>query len=73
MYIKLGLFIDGKWHYESNTYSDVLNPADETVLGKLPHATEEDLNKAVESAKSGFQIWKNTLSLLLQLALMSMS
>ena len=60
MYIKLGLFIDGKWHYESNTYSDVLNPADETVLGKLPHATEEDLNKAVESAKSGFQIWKNT-------------
>ena len=56
MYIKLGLFIDGKWHYESNTYSDVLNPADETVLGKLPHATEEDLNKAVESAKSGFQI-----------------
>jgi len=60
MYIKLGLFIDGNWKYESNTYSDVLNPADETVLGKLPHASQADLEDAVDSAKSGFKIWKNT-------------
>ena len=39
MYIKLGLYINGKWKYNSEKYSDVINPADESILEKLPHAT----------------------------------
>ena len=48
MYIKLGLFINGKWKYNSEKYSDVINPADESILGKLPHASKDDLDAAKE-------------------------
>ncbi|MBT5662674.1 MAG: NAD-dependent succinate-semialdehyde dehydrogenase [Alphaproteobacteria bacterium] len=60
MYIKLGLFIGGKWIYEAKKGEDVLNPFDESVLGWLPHATEDNLNDAVKSAEKGFDEWRNT-------------
>ena len=60
MYTKLGLFIGGKWIYEAKKGEDVLNPFDESVLGRLPHATEGDLNDAVKSAEKGFNEWRNT-------------
>jgi len=60
MYTKLGLFIGGKWIYEAKKGEDVLNPFDESVLGRLPHATEGDLNDAVKSAEKGFDEWRNT-------------
>jgi len=59
MYIKLGLFINGKWKYNSEKYSDVINPADESILEKLPHATKDDLQEAVESSSEGFKVWRN--------------
>ena len=59
MYIKLGLFINGNWKYNSEKYSDVINPADESILGKLPHASEDDLNEAVESSSAGFKVWRD--------------
>ena len=59
MYIKLGLFINGKWKYNSEKYSDVINPADESILGKLPHATKDDLQEAVESSSEGFKVWRD--------------
>ena len=59
MYIKLGLFINGKWKYNSEKYSDVINPADESILGKLPHASEDDLEEAVESSSAGFKVWRD--------------
>ena len=59
MYIKLGLFINGKWKYNSEKYSDVINPADESILGKLPHATKDDLQEAVESSLAGFKVWRD--------------
>ena len=60
MYTKLGLFIGGKWINEAKKGEDVLNPFDESVLGRLPHATEGDLNDAVKSAEKGFDEWRNT-------------
>ena len=60
MYTKLGLFIGGKWIYKAKKGEDVLNPFDESVLGRLPHATEGDLNDAVKSAEKGFDEWSNT-------------
>ena len=60
MYTKLGLFIGGKWIYEAKKGEDVLNPVDESVLGWLPHATENNLNDAVKSSEKGFNEWRNT-------------
>jgi succinate-semialdehyde dehydrogenase/glutarate-semialdehyde dehydrogenase len=60
MYTKLGLFIGGKWIYEAKKGEDVLNPCDESVLGWLPHATEDNLNDAVKSSEKGFDEWRNT-------------
>lgn len=62
MYTKLGMFIGGKWIYETECGcgEDVLNPADESVLGFLPHASEYHLDDAIKSSEIGFDQWKNT-------------
>ena len=60
MYEKLGNFIDGEWRTANEIGQDVLNPANESVLAFLPHATEKDLDDALESAQKGFKIWRDT-------------
>jgi succinate-semialdehyde dehydrogenase/glutarate-semialdehyde dehydrogenase len=62
MYSELGLYIDGAWRKNGggNRGEDVLNPATEKPLAHLPHASTSDLDEALESAKKGFAIWKNT-------------
>tara|TARA_A100001011_G_scaffold218483_1_gene226446 strand:+ start:699 stop:2141 length:1443 start_codon:yes stop_codon:yes gene_type:complete len=61
MYEKFGQFINGKWQQSSSgdTY-EVLNPATEEIIGKASKANKEDIQKALESAARGFEIWKNT-------------
>ena len=49
-----GLFIGGKWIYEASKGENVLNPADESILGWLPHASKDDLNNALKSSERGF-------------------
>ena len=60
MYEKLGCFIDGEWRTTNEIGQDVLNPVNESVLAFLPHATEKDLEDALESAQRGFKIWRDT-------------
>src|SRR6185503_8140753 len=57
-----GLYIDGAWKKNggSNKGEDVINPATEKPLAHLPHASKSDLDQALESAKKGFVVWKNT-------------
>ena len=61
MYEKFGQFIDGKWQQSSDkqTY-EVINPANEEILGHASKATKEDVEKALQSAQKGLEIWKNT-------------
>jgi len=61
MYEKYGQFIDGKWHKSSTgeTY-EVINPANEEVLGKASKASPDDVNKALLSAQKGLEVWKKT-------------
>ena len=61
MYEKFGQFIDGKWHKSSSgeTY-DVINPANEEIIGKASKANSEDVQRAIVSAAKGLEIWKNT-------------
>jgi succinate-semialdehyde dehydrogenase/glutarate-semialdehyde dehydrogenase len=61
MYTDLALYIDGKWHDgQGRKGEDVLNPATEKPLAHLPHASKADLDQALEAAKKGFAIWRNT-------------
>ena len=61
MYTDLALHIDGQWlNGDGRAGEDVINPATEKPLGKLPHASAADLDRALEAAKKGFQVWRNT-------------
>ncbi|HMJ98504.1 MAG TPA: NAD-dependent succinate-semialdehyde dehydrogenase [Reyranella sp.] len=57
-YPNLQLFIDGEW--KSRDGQPVLNPADDSVLGTVPHATRADLDAALEAAEKGFKMWSRT-------------
>ena len=61
MYEKFGQFINGKWQksLSGETYN-VINPATEEIIGKASKANKEDIDICLDSAKKGFNIWKNT-------------
>ena len=61
MYEKFGQFIDGKWQQSSDksTY-EVINPANEEIIGNVSKATSKDVDAALKSAAKGLQIWKKT-------------
>src|SRR3569833_1294893 len=58
-YAELKLFIGGEWVSGSGRKTQpVVNPATGETLGDLPHATAEDLDRALEAAQSGFATWR---------------
>ena len=61
MYEKFGQFIDGKWQQSSDkgTY-EVINPANEEIIGLASKATSNDVDAALKSAAKGLQLWKKT-------------
>ena len=61
MYANLELFIDGRWlNGDGRAGEDVINPATEKTLARLPHASVADLDRALEAAKKGFAVWRAT-------------
>jgi succinate-semialdehyde dehydrogenase / glutarate-semialdehyde dehydrogenase len=60
MHDQLGLFIGGEWRCNTIAGENVFNPATEEVLGFLPHATQVDLDDALESASVAFKTWRST-------------
>ena len=60
-YPALSLYIDGQFIPAlGRKEQDVLNPATNQVIGKLPHATTEDLQHALNAAQRAFESWKKT-------------
>lgn len=60
-YPQLSLYIDGQFlHGGGRKEGDVLNPATNQVIAKLPHASREDLDLALKSAARAFESWKKT-------------
>jgi acyl-CoA reductase-like NAD-dependent aldehyde dehydrogenase len=55
-------FIAGKWQPPSSgDYFENRNPADwNDLIGKFPLSGEKDVDRAVQSAQRGFQIWRDT-------------
>src|SRR5262245_20293579 len=58
-YPELELYIDDAWRKTAESLQ-VLNPADESVIGALPIAASSDLDDALESAVRGFKVWRRT-------------
>ncbi|MGV3708318.1 MAG: aldehyde dehydrogenase family protein [Gemmatimonas sp.] len=55
-------FIGGQWVAPSSgQYFENRNPADTTdVIGQFPESSVDDVNRAVASARRGFDMWKRT-------------
>ena len=54
------LLIDGIFCQGSAGESEeLINPATEGMLGRVPHATRSDLDRALDSSARGFAIWKS--------------
>ncbi|MEX3785787.1 CoA-acylating methylmalonate-semialdehyde dehydrogenase [Paraburkholderia sp. BR14374] len=55
------LLINGEFVESKTTeFRDVVNPATQEVLARVPFATEDEINEAINSAHAAFQTWKNT-------------
>ncbi len=55
------LLINGQFVESKTTqWRDVVNPATQQVLARVPFATPDEINAAVASAKAAFKTWKKT-------------
>jgi succinate-semialdehyde dehydrogenase/glutarate-semialdehyde dehydrogenase len=55
------MYIAGQWcQGETGRSAPVLNPATEEVIGQVPLATTADLDRAIEAARTGFDVWRST-------------
>ncbi|OIJ66291.1 aldehyde dehydrogenase family protein [Streptomyces mangrovisoli] len=55
------LYVDGAWRPASGPeLIDVVNPADEQVIGQVPAATAEDVDTAVRAARAALPGWAAT-------------
>lgn len=53
------MLIDGAWAESANAeFLQVENPANRRVIGEVPRAREEDVDRAVQSAARAFEKWK---------------
>lgn len=52
------LYIGGEWQDASG--QPVINPADESAIGTVPHASTASLDAALAAAASGFETWRRT-------------
>lgn len=60
-YDDLHLLIDGAWlPAGGRDTSPVINPATGQVLGHVPHATSDDLERAVHASEAAFHVWRDT-------------
>src|SRR5438874_6850480 len=55
------LYIDGAWVPSSRSETmDVINSSTEEVMGRVPEATADDVDKAVQAAKRAIGTWSTT-------------
>lgn len=55
------MYIAGEWcQGGTGRTAPIVNPATEEVIGHVPLATAEDLDRALEAADEGFRAWRDT-------------
>lgn len=52
-------YIDGQFVSGGQNFLDVFNPADGSVISKVPLSASEEVDKAVQAAKKAFPAWSN--------------
>jgi succinate-semialdehyde dehydrogenase/glutarate-semialdehyde dehydrogenase len=58
-YAPLKMLVDGSWLGAGGRPTQgVVNPATGKVIGQLPLASQEDLDRALSAAKRGFEVWR---------------
>jgi acyl-CoA reductase-like NAD-dependent aldehyde dehydrogenase len=58
MYNREKIFIGGEWKRSTgNEFIDIVNPATEEVIGRIPSGTSEDVDAAVDAARRAFKGW----------------
>jgi len=60
MYQDTSLYIDGGWVGGQGPALPVLNPATGEAIGKVAHAKQVDLERAVAAAERGFALWRRS-------------
>ena len=59
MYEELSLYIDGEFiGSDGRREQEVFDPASGELLGMLPHATQADLDRALQAAQRAFETWR---------------
>lgn len=62
--LELKNYINGEWvESESDHILDVINPATQQTIAKVPMSTESEVNTAVKAAKEAFPDWRRTTPL----------
>ncbi|MDB5892541.1 MAG: hypothetical protein JWQ88_72, partial [Rhodoferax sp.] len=55
------LLIDGRFvESKSAVWRDIVNPATQEVLARVPFATADEVNAAVASGKAAFKTWRKS-------------
>ncbi|MCA0900186.1 MULTISPECIES: aldehyde dehydrogenase family protein [Microbulbifer] len=55
------LYIDGNWvESTSDDWLEVINPATESVITRVPAGSADDVDRAVQAASRAFDSWANT-------------
>lgn len=55
------IYINGEWVPSTGTgMIDVINPATEEVMGRIPDGTAEDVDRAAKAAAAAFPAWSQT-------------
>ena len=61
MHTREHLYIDGSWVEPTGKGSiEVINPANEEIIGSVPVGSAADVEVAVAAAKAAFSEWSNT-------------
>ena len=56
---KLNFYINGKWtESDSKERIEIINPANEELIGHVTSGTKDDINKAVSAASDAFEIYQ---------------
>lgn len=53
-------YVDGSFVEADRQFLDVMNPADGSVISRVPLSTHDDINVAVQSARRAFPAWAAT-------------
>ena len=59
-YVDTQLFINGQWQQPAEGRTlPVVNPATGKEIGRVAHAGRPDLDRALEAAQKGFEVWRD--------------